>query len=54
MLPSVIMADCSFENKQKWKKVYKSSPIAIVTVGPPEEMLVKFSNTLCHRYFIFT
>jgi hypothetical protein len=48
------VADCGFENKQKWKKVYKSSPLlAILPEGPPEENPFKFNNKLC-GYIFFT
>jgi hypothetical protein len=34
------MADHGFENKQKWKKVYKSSPfLAILPEGPQMKCL---------------
>jgi hypothetical protein len=36
------MADCGFEIKQKWKKVFKSSPpplLAILPEGPQKKFL---------------
>jgi hypothetical protein len=34
------MADSSFENEQKWKRVYKSSPLqAILPEGPQKKFL---------------
>jgi len=33
-------ADCGFENKQKWKKVYKCSPLlTILPEGPQKKFL---------------
>jgi hypothetical protein len=41
------MADHGFENKPKWKKVYKSSPfLAFFAWRTTEEIYLKFSNKL--------
>jgi hypothetical protein len=36
----IAMADCGFENKQKWKKVYKNSALlAILSKGPQKKFV---------------
>jgi hypothetical protein len=48
------MADSGFENKQKWKEVYKSSPLlAILLEGPQKKFLQNLIMNYVVNLFLF-